>query len=325
MKFKGYIVILILVMIIGAWSINIMKDKDENNNSNDLVTIRWGLFKNYNPVFIGKNLGFFEEEGINLEFTGTFTSGPAIVQAAASNDLDAGHSALSGIINAVHSNIKIKAVADSQTEFKDGQLMRWYILEDSDIKKPEDLKGKKVAVNSFAGSFYYTFLMYLEKNGINKESVELVLIPHHNQEQALRQEEVDVIGVIDPYSIHAEYSGGVKKLFNAYEILDNNQFSAIFFTEKFLQENPEVVRNFLKAYNRSIKYIYEHPEESAKIMASEIEIPKELIGQHKYTENAQLIPEDIDFWMNQMRKYEELKDDGELKPEDIMADVAEIK
>src|SRR3569833_2455602 len=85
--------------------------------------IRWGVFKNYNPVFIAKEKGFFEKEGVRVEFTGTFNSGPAVVQAAGTGNVDACYSASSGIVNAVNTGVAVEGVADSQTEFKDAPLM----------------------------------------------------------------------------------------------------------------------------------------------------------------------------------------------------------
>lgn len=315
----------LLVFSVACASNEVNEESKAQGSEDEEVTIKWGLFKNYSPVFIANHLGYFEDEGVKVDMTGTFTSGPAVVQAAASKELDGGHSALSGIINAVNSGVKIKAVADSQTEHENGKLMRWYVLEESDIKSPKDLKGKKIAVNSFAGSFYYTALIYLEKNGLSKDDVEFVQIPHHNSEQALRQGEVDVAGIIDPYSVATEKNGGVRTLFTAYDVLGENQFSAIFFTEEFIENHPEAIDKFLKAYNRAINYIYENPTDAAKIMAEEIDISEDLMGEHIYTENAQLIEEDIEFWMNEMRKYGELKDDGKLTAEDIISDKAVVK
>lgn len=127
--------------------------------SAQLPVIRWGLFKNYQPVFVAQRLGYFRQAGVRVRFTGTFTSGPQIIQAAGTGDVDAGHSAISGIANAVASGVRVIGIADSQTEFANAPLMQWFVLADSPIRRGSDLRGKRIAVNSLSGSFYYTVLI----------------------------------------------------------------------------------------------------------------------------------------------------------------------
>lgn len=289
----------------------------KNETEKESITIRWGEMKNYNPVFIAKEKGFFEEEGLNVDFVATFNSGPDTVKAAGSNNIDAGHSAISGIINAVNSGVEVIGVADSQSEFIDAPLMQWFVLENSSIKEPKDLKGKKIGVNSLSGSFYYTCLEYLEQNGIEKEEVEFVLLPHKNQEQALRNNQIDVAGIIDPFSIAIQKNGGVRILFRAVDVLGEIQFSNIFFTKKFVMQNPEAVKRFVNAYNKAIDFIQDNPTEAARIMAKELGLSEDIIVPHRYTENASVKMDSVQYWMDIMRANGELQDNGKLKVEDV--------
>jgi ABC-type nitrate/sulfonate/bicarbonate transport system substrate-binding protein len=283
----------------------------------DLPVVRWGTFKNYQPVFIAYDKGFFHAEGVRVELTGNFTSGPAVVQAAATGNIDAGHSAISGIINAVHAGIRVVGVADSQTEFASAPLMQWFVLKDSPIRSAADLKGKKVGVNSLSGSFYYTLLLYLERHGVAKEAVQFVVIPHNNQEQALRSRQIDVAGLIDPYSVHLRQQGGVRVLFRAIDVLGENQFSLVFFTREFMEKHPGVVRRFVKAYNRAIDFIVRHPAEASAIMARYTGVKADLNGVHRYTPGAGVRMADVQFWIDTMRRGNELRDGGKLRATDV--------
>jgi len=282
-----------------------------------MPVVRWGVFKNYQPVFIAKEKGFFEDEGINVEFSGSFTSGPAVIQAAASDQIDAGHSAVTGIINAVNAGIMIRGVADSQTEFKDAPLMKWYVLSDSGIGVATDLKGKRIGINSLSGSFYYTALIYLERNGLSKEDVQFVIMPHNNQEQALYSRQIDVAGLIDPYTAHIEQTGGARVLYRAVDILGENQFSLIFFTRDFLDNSPEVVRRFFRAYKKAIAFISSNPKEASSVMANQVGVSTNLVGIHRFTHNAEVKLDDVQFWIDMMRKHGELIDNGKLTVRDV--------
>lgn len=291
------------------------------SNAQDAVKIRWGMFNNYNPIYVAVEKGFIKEEGIDLEFSGTFTSGPAVVQAAATGNIDAGHSAISGIVNAINSGIKVVGVADSQTEFRKAPLMQWFVLDRSNIRVAKDLRGKTIGVNSLSGSFYNTLLIYLKRNNIPKEDVHFMVIPHHNQEQALRSKQIDVAGLIDPYSIKMLQTGGVRTLFRAVDVLGERQFSLIFFTKQFIDRHPEAVVKFVRAYRKAINYLYDHPAEATNIIAKYTGVSAELGGTHLYTRNAEVRIKDAQFWIDIMRLNGELVDNNKIKAGDVCFDL----
>jgi ABC-type nitrate/sulfonate/bicarbonate transport system substrate-binding protein len=279
--------------------------------------IRWGLFKNYNPVYVAQQLNYFKQAGVKVKLTGTFTSGPAVVQAAGTGDIDAGHSATTGLVNAIASGIKVIGIADSQTEFANAPLMQWYVLNDSPIRSGKDLKGKRIGVNTLSGSFYYTALIYLHRNGLTKDDVRFVVIPHQNQEQALRSHQIDVAGLIDPYSVHLAQAGGTRVLFRGVDVIGARQFSLIFFRRDFVTKYPDVVRRFVKAYRRAIKFIQDNPRRSSQLMGKEIGVAANLNGTHRFTSGAHVRMKNVQFWLDLMRQEGDLKDDGRLEPTDI--------
>lgn len=279
--------------------------------------VRWGLFKTYQPVFIAHEKKLFARHGVAVEMIGAFISGPAVVQAAAVRQVDAGHSAISGIVNAVHGGIPVLGVADSQTEFRDAPLMQWFVLAGSPIHSAADLRGRRIAVNSLSGSFYYTLLIYLRRHQMAKSDVQFLVIPHHNQEQALRTRQIDVAGLIDPYAVHIQKGGGVRTLFRAVDIIGEVQFSHVFVRKELAVGNPDTVRRFVDGYVDAITFIAEHPAEASEIIARATGVAADLHGVHRYTPGAEVRLQDCRFWMELMRKAGELRDDGRLRPEDV--------
>lgn len=286
--------------------------------------VRWGWYKVYQPVYIALEKGYFKESGIELELVGPFTSGPAAVQAATAGKVDAAHSAITGLATAAAEGFKLKAVADSQSETSKAPLMRWYVKKDSTIREAKDLKGKTIAVNSFSGSFYFTILKYLEKAGLKKEDVQFVNMPHPNQPQALLTGQVDVAGVIDPFSAQLQESPETRVLVTGYDILGENQFSVIFFTEEFIRKSPATVKRFVGAYQKAVSFIEKHPDEAGKIIARQIEIDPRYNTLHRYTRNARVKTEDVDFWIRSLEDAGILKQRGAVKAADI-ADLSFVR
>jgi ABC-type nitrate/sulfonate/bicarbonate transport system substrate-binding protein len=286
----------------------------------ELPVLRWGKFNNYQPVYVGVEKGFFEDAGVRVEIVGTFTSGPAIVQAAGTGQLDVGHSAISGIANAVHSGIDVIGVADSQTEFEDAPLMQWFVKADSPIRAATDLRGKTIGTNSLSGSFYYTALEYLGRAGMTTDDVQFVQIPHNNQEQALASGQIDVAGVIDPYSVSMAASDQFRVLFRAVDVIGERQFSLVFFRSEIVREQPDVVRKFLAGYRAAIEYIEENPEQSSAEMSTAIGFERSLVLPHRYTPDAEVRLDDVQYWLDLMREGGELEDGGRLRPADVATD-----
>jgi len=289
-------------------------------NSNNLPVIRWGMFRNYQPVFIGVSKGFFKEAGVHVDMVGAFTSGPSIVQAVGIGQLDAGHSATTGLINAAAQGIKVVGVADSQTEFKTAPLQQWFVLEKSSIKKISELKGKRIGTNSLSGSFHYTMLLALQRHGLTKDDVQFVILPHERHEQALRSGLIDVAGIIDPYSVAITAGGGVRLIFSGADILGERQISLVFFAKKVIDETPEIVRRFLIGYRKSIEYLQANPFAGNTIMAKELGLDNNLVIQHRYTENAKVIMDDADFWLRTMRSNGELTKTPNIRTTDFVTD-----
>lgn len=291
---------------------------EEPASGSALPEVRWGFFRNYNPVYVGVEKGFFKEAGVAVKLTGTFNSGPAVVQAAGTGQIDGGHSAITGLAGAVAAGVKVCGIADSQTEFVDAPLQQWFVNADSPIKSIADLKGKKIATNALSGSFYYTALLALKKAGLGRADVQFVNLPHDKQGQALQSKQVDVAGVIDPYSVQLSKNSAVRRLFTGAEILGERQFSLIFFTRSFVAKNPETVQKFLTGYRKTIEFMKAEPAAASTIMAKALGLQSSDIVPHRYTENAAIRADDVQFWIDTMRANGELKDAPGLKSDDLL-------
>lgn len=290
-----------------------------------LPVVRYGHFRVYDPVYVGLAKGFFRDAGVNVELTGNFASGPAQLQAAASGDLDAGNSAITGLINAVRAGIPVTGVADSQSEFAAAPLMHWLVLNDSPLHKGGELAGKVIATNSLSGSFYYTVLRYLRANGLSKTDVRFVVIPMEHQIEALRLHRVDVAGVIDPYSVAALQEGGVRILFRGTDVLGERQFSLIFFRNAVVRDHPDVVRKLLRGYRDSIDYIKAHPAEAARLMASALDVPASVVVHHQFAPSANVRMSDVQFWVQAMRENGDLTSADVLSARDVATDAFNLR
>jgi ABC-type nitrate/sulfonate/bicarbonate transport system substrate-binding protein len=293
-------------------------DDHPSAGASGLKVVRWGFFPNYQPVYVGIDKGFFREVGVDVRLSGSFNSGPAVVQAAGTGQVDAGHSAITGLAGAVAAGIKVAGLADSQTEFQDAPLQQWFVRADSTIRTVADLRGKKIGTNALSGSFYYTALIALGKVGLTKTDVQFVTLPHERQGQALLSGQIDVAGIIDPYSVQLGKDKSARRLFTGAEILGERQFSLVFFTREFINKDPQAVGNFLQGYRKTVEFMQNNPAEATKIMAARLDLKPTDVVPHRYTDNTAVRPDDVQFWVDTMRQYGELKDAPKLTAADLL-------
>lgn len=310
---KILLVLLVGIFVILAVAITVFSRLVPEQNGHQ---INYAQIKVFDPVYIALEQGYFEEEGVTVNLKGETFGGPQALMAAASGDVDAGIAATTAIINARASGLKIKGILDVQTSFEESPLMKWYVLVDSNINNPEDLRGKKIGVNTLGASFHYTTLEYLRKNGISPEEVEFFVIPHGNLEQALRAKQIDIAGMIDPFNEIAFDRGGISTLFTAYDVLGVNQFSLIFMSERKIASDSEAVRRFTRAYRKAVQFIEDHPDRAADIIAEIFDVDKKYIAQHRFLSNAAVDRDDLQFWLEFM-KEQNVKGLGDLSFEEI--------
>lgn len=311
--FRILLVMLVLILaVIAGWFLLASSVKKDSN----LTVVRYAQIKIYDPVYIADAKGFFADEGIKIEWTGEMYGGPQAITAVATGSADAGVAAITALANARTAGLKVKAVADIQSSFKDAPIHLWYALADSNINSPKDFIGKRIGVNTLGASFHYTTLLYLKQNGVPSDSVTFVVIPHPNMEQALRGKQIDIAGMVDPYTAHIEAVGGVKKLFTTIDVLGETQVVTIFFSDKFLNDHPETVRSFIKAYNRAIDFIQSNPDEANQILSKALGVETKYIVPHKFQPNARINFADVNKWIEMLVERGDLKE-GQVKPEDI--------
>ncbi len=276
------------------------------------------------PYEFAKELGYLN--GINITRLGSNTGGPEDIISVATGSTDVGHSAWVAIINAKARGIEIKAIVapmgNSKESWYEGTpyLSKWFVLENSSIKSAKDLAGKKIAVNTLGGHVEYITREYLARNGMSKDDVQLMTVPHHDE--ALRQGLVDVVAPIGTTIDKLEAGGGVRVLFTDYDIIGNQTHCGLFVSEKFLRENPEVVRQFVEANAKAVDWAREHPEEAKELAARVIKQKGGNPELAKYwkgfgvREHALLEDGDVQFWIDWLVKDGKIKE-GQFKPSDI--------
>lgn len=210
---------------------------------------------------LAEDLGYLD--GLKLKYVGDSTGGPQSLQAVATGDADFGSAFNGSLLNLRAAKVPLKAVVS----YYGTDELTWrgiYVRDDSPIRSPRDLIGKKIAVNTLGAYFEFIIKEYLTRNGISQtdiKKVTLVPMPFVSTEQALRQGLVDAAVLEDIFREKAVARGGVRLLFSDYDLFGPFQAATIVLHENFLRNNPNASRTFVEGTARAIEWTREHPRE----------------------------------------------------------------
>jgi NitT/TauT family transport system substrate-binding protein len=210
-------------------------------------------------VFIGREYGYFREQGLDVE-TIPFQSGPNTIPALASGDIETAGGTISvALLNALERGITIKLVADKGTSrpgFEFVQVpVRRDLLESGAVRTIADLRGRHVAVASLQSGAESLVAHVLARGGLSINDVDLTPLGYSDMVVALGNNAIDAANLIEP-SLSAAFDRGLAAswdpgsssaafggVYQAATIAYSGQFAA----------QSDLARRWMVAYLRGVR------------------------------------------------------------------------
>jgi NitT/TauT family transport system substrate-binding protein len=211
------------------------------------------------PFVIAEEKGFFKSEGLNA--VSVVMQNQVVVNGVVARQVDYGGT-FSNFVGAALSGLPVRivmAVMDGSDH---------YLVTSANIKRVEDLKGKKFGISSFGGTPHSEAVMILRKYGMNpeKDVTFLQIGGSSSRYAALDSGSIDAAMLVPPFNKLA-----AKRGFN--EILSFNEIMSIplggltVHTQRMKEKPDEIVR-MIKAMLKGVDYIRNNQAEILSIMAS---------------------------------------------------------
>jgi len=209
------------------------------------------------PVWIAKETGLYSKNGLNVELVRV--TGNVAVMAVISGDLNIGFIGGSAVItsNLGGSDTVMVAAGQVTTDYS--------LLAHSSIKSVEQLRGKAVGVASQVGSAMTATLHALEKHGLGRNDVTLLVVGGTPERlAALRTGRIHATLLSPPTSFAAEREG--------FNILADVMglplpYNSVVSTRRFVRQNPDVARRFIKAHLEAVHMLKTDRETGVKTLA----------------------------------------------------------
>jgi NitT/TauT family transport system substrate-binding protein len=194
------------------------------------------------PLWIAQEQGFFAKNGIESEPV-LLRGGTTLVTGLASGDVQIGRTAGAAVLSAVGAGHELKMLATFSGRNSYDVVVR------PNIKRVEDIRGKKIAINSLGGGTWMGAMLWLEHFGLDPQRDQILL--QSVGDQSVQAQALEA-GVVDVAFVDSFYSKWLKQkgmtILADYSELKQPLVSQSMVVQRiFLQQHGDIAENYLKS------------------------------------------------------------------------------
>lgn len=212
-----------------------------------------------------------QEYGKSYTLDMTFTRGtPEAATLLAAGQVDMATLSFSVFANAILKDVVAGGLTIVADNYQDGRATNaantYFVLKDSEIKSTDDLRGKAIGINAFGSAVDLALRVKLKKDGLDpRADVQIVETSFANIGPALREKRIDCGVLILPFMNAELQQGGLRALFTGGDAF--GVYAALFHVArtKFLRQNGDAVRGFLKDYVHGLEWLNDPANRSKAI------------------------------------------------------------
>jgi sulfonate transport system substrate-binding protein len=249
---------------------------------NEMETIIWLDYLKENVL---KNYG----KAYTLDMT--FTRGsPEAAQLLAAGQVEIATLSSPAFATTISKNAVPDGISIISDIYQDGHpgyaTNTFFVLKGSPIKTVADLKGKKVAINAFGSAVDLVLRVALKKAGLDpRRDVQIVEVTFPNIAPAIREARVDCGVLVIPFLPAESAKGDLTALFTGGDTLGPSSVAFQVATDKFIREQPDVLRAFLDDFVQGLAWYYNpaNRDKALDLVAGFTKSPREVLASYFIT------------------------------------------
>jgi NitT/TauT family transport system substrate-binding protein len=236
--------------------------------------------------WVAKDTGLFKKQGLDLEMV--FMSGSTRgIQGLISGDLSFAAAVGPSVINGKLAGGDVAIISSV------GNTLPYYIVGKSEIKSPEELKGKSAAVHIPGTAADFALRLALKRVGISYRDIKAIMVGGApGRFAALKTGQVDFTVVTESGKIDAERSG-FKVVIDMAKLNVPFQFACTATTGRIIRQNPDMVYRLVRSLAEAVHYFKTHKDESIKIMQRYTLGQSRAVLEGSYSAYRDLLVEDL--------------------------------
>jgi len=215
------------------------------------------VYLQMSPLYLAEELGYFREEGLDVEINAVKGSSQAI-PLLSSGQMDAAFYALSpAVVNAITQGARVRFAAARQLIKMDcGEYGRIFGAPASfpqGLKSISQLRGKRIAVSNPDGITGFCCDAYLASAGLTRADVSVLRLAHPQDAAAMINGQVDAMISQGEESRLTGIANRIVLGPQLAEVLPDFAYSYIYFGQRLLDGDPADGVRFLRAFYRGAR------------------------------------------------------------------------
>lgn len=201
------------------------------------------------PLSFAQQLGYFDQENIDLQVQ-VLTGSGAIIPQLVSGNIQGAYSSLESLPIARQPgkpNVPIVFVYN----FLRNSIWEFAVPQDSSIKSFADMKGKTIGVLALSSGNIFTTRAILEQQGVDWKNVRLLAVGTGVAAfEALKSNQIQVLNLFDTAHVRLEQSGMKIRRIPAPKDFNGLPSHGISVAQRLLSEKPDLVARFGRALTK---------------------------------------------------------------------------
>ena len=259
----------VIIMIISVTAIVTLTNGYSETNNDKLRVAFFPSIGHAVPIVGLENEIFQERIGEQIKIdTKIFDSGPQVIESIFAGSIDIAYVGpgpiINGFLKSDGMDVKILSGAASGGA-------SFIVQPNSGLDLIENFDGKRIASPQISNSQDVSLRYYLETNGlksVEKGGTVFVLnISNPDIYTLFAKGDIDGAWISEPWAtMLVEELGGVR-LFNEEKLWPNEQFASVLLIARtnYLENNPEVIQNWIKSHEETVSWINSNPDESKDV------------------------------------------------------------
>ena len=283
----------------------------------DTLTLRIASNSNATvlPFWVAQSEGFFEDEGLEVEYTKI--ENVATLPPALGSSFDIVLSTPTLAISSTAQGIPVTEVSGSSVDSDANAASFLMVGEDSGITDVSQLDGKTIGVLNETGTLHIATLYWLKQEGVDLDSLNVVQVDGPAQADQLRQGRVDAVETVTPFSGQIESVGGVS-LGTPYRALAD-EISPIYWAARtdWAKGHDEEITRFKAALEAAQDFIAEDEAAARDVLQEQTGYTDEVVADLAFpTFNTEVRQQDVELWLKAMQEVNGFS--GDVDPAELV-------
>ncbi|NLE72895.1 MAG: ABC transporter substrate-binding protein [Actinomycetales bacterium] len=227
------------------------------------------------PLWAAIDAGVFAEHGLDVTVE-AIQGGALAMPALVNGDVDFLIGQPYGALRAHLQDLDVRIIANYASSYAEGDDINGVVsAPGSDISRPADLAGKRVAVNSLGAAGDLTISAVVAQDGGDPSTIEFVEVAFPDAKAQLEAGNIDAAWVPQPFLNMIVGAGGTLVTYNYQDTLPGLPTLVIIATGATVNDDPDLVNRVRDAFSAAFAWAADNDDAVRQALVDNLSIPPE--------------------------------------------------